>query len=390
MEHILNCTGHDTLLSNIVTADNCELIDASGQHYLDLCSGVWCTALGHSHPRVVNTITQQSQQLMHSGFCYNSQLVDSAAAKLLSLVPYPNGRAVFLSSGSEAVELGMSLALHITGKRRLLTLSDSYLSAFGRFAEAAPQLWHKFDWLSDAKLESIPYHEFAAFIFEPGSSSGLVRFPPTELIQHICQQIHAHGGLVLANEVTTGMGRTGKWFGYQHYPVTADLVAVGKGLGNGYPVSCLMLSAASAARVDPHTFHYSQSHQNDPLGAAVATTVIATIEQNHLLEAAQDKGHYLLRELQRLQQNYGIIKAVRGRGLMLAIEFKQNAAYSFATLIHQQLLQQKIIVVRRPKLEVFRIDPALTITQANLDRFLGAMQDILARLSGKSSGIVMD
>lgn len=117
---------------------------------------------------------------------------------------------------------------------------------------------------------SIPFDTLGGFLFEPGSSGGLVRFPPRKLIDGIVAAVRTRGGLVAVNEVTTGMGRTGTWFGHQHYALAPDIVAPGKGLGNGYPVSATAVAPHVVKLLGERELAYAQSHQNGPLGAAVA------------------------------------------------------------------------------------------------------------------------
>jgi acetylornithine aminotransferase len=119
-------------------------------------------------------------------------------------------------------------------------------------------------------------------LFEPGSSSGLVRFPPEKLIRGIVGAVRENDGFILVNEVTTGVGRTGRWFGYQHYGISPDVVALGKGIGNGYPVSVTACAPRVISRLGGRPIPYSQSHQNDPLGAAVAREVVRTVREEGL------------------------------------------------------------------------------------------------------------
>nr|WP_321502727.1 aminotransferase class III-fold pyridoxal phosphate-dependent enzyme [uncultured Dethiosulfovibrio sp.] len=379
MKHIINLMGHDLKYGNIEKAENCRLFDSCGDSYLDLESGVWCTSLGHSNPVITRTIADNAGKFMHAGYCYNSSIVDAAAGKVLGVCGHEGGKCVFLSSGSEAVDLSINIALHVTGRRKILTMSDSYLSAFGHFAMESGNVY-KFSWLENDDVDSIPFEDFAAFVFEPGSSSGLVRFPPQDLIAKIIDGIMETGGLVIANEVTTGIGRTGAWFGHNHYLVSPDIVAMGKGLGNGYPVSCVSLACGVADRIDATRFHYSQSHQNDPLGASVALSVLNLIESEGYISRADEVGSYILSNLEEIRRGSEVIKEVRGRGLMLAIEFHSFQDRSIAEEVSEKLFQRGIIVVRRPNQEVIRLDPALTIGLSDIDLFLESFCDIIKGL----------
>jgi acetylornithine aminotransferase len=160
-----------------------------------------------------------------------------------------------------------------------------------------------------------------------------------------------------------------------------DIVAIGKGLGNGYPVSCVAISNSVIEKVDFKKFHYAQSHQNDPLGAVIAKEVIEIIENEGLLQRANEIGEKIINQLNKVKNKYGIIKEVRGRGLMIAIEFDKNEKFSFADAINEELLQRNIILVKRPWHEVFRIDPALTIEDKHVDYFLNSIEEIILKLT---------
>lgn len=379
MVSVLNLSGHDLRLDNIIKAENCVIFDGEGSRYLDLESGIWCTSIGHSNPAVTRTIADNAGAFMHAGYCYNASVVDSSAGKVLGITGHKNGKCVFLCSGSEAVDLAITVSLHVTGKRKVLTLSDSYLSAFGHFAN--PDEIIKYDWLDGDAVNIVPYGEIAAFVFEPGSSSGLVRFPGNALIASIAEKVRDSGGVVIANEVTTGIGRTGKWFGFEHYSISPDIVAIGKGLGNGYPVSCVSCSEEIAGRIDLSRFHYSQSHQNDPLGASVALCVMDTIEKCGLLERADEVGRHIRINLGKIREKHGLIKDIRNRGLMFAVEFLPVENRSISREVTDSLFRKRIILTKRPGSEVIRFDPALTIEYDDVDYFLDAFGNILKEIS---------
>ena len=379
MKSILHCIGHKVLSEDIIRADNCILYDSNGNDFLDMEAGVWCTSIGHCNPRMVKALSNQASEIMHIGYCYMSPALENACAKILEITSLKNGKAMFLSSGSEAVDFAIRLSKHITGRKLLLTMSDSFLSSFGHFD--SKDNWVFLDWLNNESLEKCPFDEIAAFIFEPGSSSGLVQFPPVELINKIVNKIHENGGLVICNEVTTGLGRTGQWFGYNHYNFIPDVVAMGKGLGNGYPVSCVACSENTAKNIDYETFHYHQSHQNDPFGAFIANEVINIIESENLIQEGREKGDRILSELNRIKEKYGIIKEVRGRGLMIAIEFVTNNSVSIAKLVNEKLIEKRIILVHRRNSEIFRMDPSLTIRDEDINRFIESFEYAVSEIS---------
>jgi acetylornithine/N-succinyldiaminopimelate aminotransferase len=379
MDSVLFCTGHEIKFPDIVKGSNCTLYDAGGNKYLDLESGVWCTSVGHCNPRITKLINDQSSRIIHTGYCYYNPIIEKTSKDILDITGIKTGKCVFLCSGSEAVEFSVKIVQDIYDKPYLLTMKDSYLSAFGSSGEKVNDRWLLFDWKNRDSTDSIPFEKISAFIFEPGSSSGLVHFPPTELIHEIIDKVRANNGIIIANEVTTGIGRTGKWFGYNHYNIIPDIVAIGKGLGNGYPVSCTVLSDNVVNKLDASKFHYSQSHQNDPLGAAIAHEVIEIIKDNNLLVKSKNNGDDIMKRLQGIKEKHGVIKDVRGRGLMIAIEFENNNNFSWADLINNELLKKNIILVKRPEFEIFRMDPALTIDDRDIDYFISSMESIIAK-----------
>jgi acetylornithine aminotransferase len=382
MEHVYQCTGHGLKIPDIVDGQGVYLFDGEGRRYMDLESGVWCVSIGHKNERVNRTITRQIGSLMHAGFSYSSRILEETSKSILEIAGFTGGKCVFLCSGSEAIEVARQIARHLSGNALSMTLHDSYLGAYASVTDRS-RGWYLFDWescktcgkapgcdpLCDA-LKKIP-EGIADFVFEPGSSSGFVRFPPEGLIRNITGIIRNNGGKVIANEVTTGIGRTGRWFGYEHYGIEPDLIAVGKGIGNGYPVSVAVISGATAGELERKPFRYAQSHQNDPLGAAVAGAVVASIREAGLIAEAERKGRLFHSWLSSLV-DHEIILGVRGRGLMFALDVVDAKV---ADQIHDDLIAQGYIIGNRGT--AFRIDPPLTITEAEFEGFVGAFRGIL-------------
>jgi acetylornithine aminotransferase len=393
MDHVLWCNKHPLVLPDIVKGEGCYLYDADGRKYLDLESGIWCLALGHCHPQINDAMRAQAGILAHSGYCYANPVMEQASKAVLDILKMPDGKCVFLSSGSEAVEFGVQALHKITAKPLILTLSDSFLGSYGSAGSKRQDEWVLFDWHKCTTCNSsedcdpecrylleIPFDRIGGFVFEPGSSSGLVRFPPKSFIQNIVKFIRQHDGFIQINEITTGLGRTGKWFGFQHYDINPDIVSMGKGLGNGYPVSAIAMTPDIIEHLSNKSFYYYQSHQNDPLGCAVARAVIKTLQKEKIIEKSNTVADYFLNELQQLKQKYSIIQEIRGRGLMLAIEFEDTLADDVLSDLYVQCIQQGLILAKRPGLNVFRLDPPLIIQKEDIDHFLETFDQLLADL----------
>jgi acetylornithine aminotransferase len=388
MKHIVWSIGHNIEIKDIVKSDNCYLFDSKGNKYIDLESGVWCTSVGHCNPRINNVIQTQISKISHSGFCYGNPIIEQSAQKILEITNLNEGKCEFLCSGSEAVEYGMRVAKTITDKPLTLTFSDSYFGAYGEASNRDNEKWHLYNWLECScgsnkdgcigeclEFNKIPFEHIGIFLFEPGSSSGLVRFPSQKLIDRIITRIESDNGIIIINEITTGIGRIGKWFGFQHYNIKPDIVAIGKGLGNGYPVSVTAISKRVSELLESKQFLYSQSHQNDPLGASVAKEVIDTIIDKNLVERSSKLGKAIINQLIDIKDSYSIIQEIRGRGLMIAIELTR-----FAEIVHKELLNQGFILAKRSGVEVLRMDPALTIKEQDIALFLESFKKIIQEI----------
>jgi acetylornithine aminotransferase len=388
--------GHELILSDIVRAEGCHIYDSAGTRYVDLESGVWCTSIGHGHPRIKKVIEEQYSRYGHSGFNYSGGIVEQAAAEMMALTGAQGGHCVFLCSGSEAVEYGVRLAESVLDRPLLMTMADSYFGAYGSAASREEGDWFLFDWFPCAdchfdggcgegceRWASIPFADIGGFMLEPGSSSGLVRFPPAKLVRCIADRIRSDGGLLLVNEVTTGIGRTGRWFGYQHYEMKPDIVAIGKGVGNGYPVSVTTFAPGVVERLGGEPMKYAQSHQNDPVGAAVAREVVSVIREEGLIERGRGIGELLLSGLREIEARFPVVSAVRGRGPIAAVDFVDVPGAPLTVSVHRELIERGYVTGRRPGINVIRLDPPLTIDEDDISGFLASLGEILeAQASG--------
>lgn len=389
MRNIFWSSGHPSIMGDIVKSDGCYVYDDKGKSFLDLESGVWCTSVGHSNPHVNNEIIDQLKTNAHTGFVYYNPIIEQASDKVLEITGLIGGKCEFLSSGSEAVEYGMKLSRWLNPGKMALTFSESYFGAYGDASAKSKDSWYVYDRLNCScgadgcigeceEFASIPFDKVSIFLFEPGSSSGHVRFASRSLIKKIADKIQNNGGVIVVNEVTTGIGRTGKWFGFQHYDIYPDIVACGKGIGNGYPVSVAAISSRITDRGECSSFRYAQSHQNDPLGARAILAVLNYIQSNNLIEEGDQVGDYLQQELESLKREFAVIKSVRARGLMMAIEFEYGADDIF-----KALLEDGIIVCKRPGLELLRIDPPLIMKREQAAYFISKLKLRLASLKIK-------
>jgi len=367
----------------IVSSDGCCVTDESGKKYIDFEAGVWCTSLGHNNKQVNEAMLRQMNSISDVGYRYTTRIVDEAAEKVLNLLGFADGKCVFLSSGSEAVEFGVQAARKITNKPYFLCLKNHYLSAYGTSASRSDEQWISLDLSAyngdvDEFLSGIPLDSIGAFVFEPGNASGTVKLPSVELIAAIGEKVRTSSGIVIVNEVTTGVGRTGKWFGFWHYDIRPDIVCIGKGIGNGYPVSVIAMSKDVADAVEQSGFRYAQSHQDDPLGCSVVNEVISIIERDNLIERAAKMGDIFKHELIELSKRHTCIKEVRGVGLMLVVEFHTNEDISVDT-VHRKLFDAGFIAGCNPIANLIRFYPPLIIEEEHIRGMVSALDIILTR-----------
>jgi acetylornithine/N-succinyldiaminopimelate aminotransferase len=365
----------------IVRSKDCSQFDTEGKRYIDFDSGVWCTNLGHSNNRIVWIIEEQAKMSIHHGYRFRNVLSEKLSVELLDILSIRGGQSAFLSSGSEAVNLAITLAKRFTGRQKVLKMDLSYLSAFGHghISDLNTDLLTVPMNDSDA-LRTINFSEIAAFVFEPGTAFGTIHFPSAQFIQEIVERTKEKGVLLIADEVTCGFGRTGKWFGFQHYNFTPDVVATGKALGNGYPVSAVSITAEMARWFNQNPLRYAQSHQNDPLGCAIGLEVIRTIQDEDLISRANKTGRYFREKLINIQEKHpDKIKEIRSRGLMLALElFPKDDGEK----LHNDLFEQGFIVGFRNN--VLRFMPPLTIEVGDIDSLSSALEEWVNKEKRKS------
>lgn len=382
MNHVLRC--HEIRKTDFVRGEGCLLFDAEGRSWLDLESGIWAAGLGHRHPRLERAMIAQVERLVHLGTRTPSPLAELAAVDVLAAVGFGEGRCVFLSSGSEAVELGLTAARRVTGRPLLVALDASFFGSYGSAGTRPPDTWRVLDRHLgaddlDRALEDVPLDRVAAFVYEPGGSGvAHVQFHDPLLVRGLAARVRAAGGLLVVNEVTSGMGRTGAWFGFQHDALEPDVVALGKGLGGGYPVSAVALRPAVADALEGGGFRYAQSHQNDPLGCAVVREVLAVMRDEGLVERGAALGAWFLDRLALLASRHPAVHDVRGRGLLLAVEVRPDAPVDVARL-YAELLEMGFLVGYYPDGRILRLDPPLVVTRDQLERFVQALDGILTR-----------
>ncbi|HYW29632.1 MAG TPA: aminotransferase class III-fold pyridoxal phosphate-dependent enzyme [Gaiellales bacterium] len=339
-----------------VRARGCWIETADGRRYLDACGGAMVMLLGHSHPRVVEALQRQSEVLNFTyRFSFRNRPMLELAERIASIAPGSLEWSFFNSSGSEANESAMHLAVlyhELRGnpaKIEFLSRVTSYhgstlgaLSLSGsRWRAPFESLLHKYAAVPNsdtaeqgaAELEaailSRGAEHVAAFILEPvtGSSGAAVDLPAGYLaaVREVCDRYDV---LLVADEIVSGFGRTGRWFGVEHHDAVPDVITFGKAIGGGVvPLSGLVASRAIRDVVGnaPNGFSYGHTFSGYPLGCAVGCAVIDAITEEDLLAEAARKGELLRRELERMSAAHPLMAGLRGRGLLQGIELRHPA-----------------------------------------------------------------
>ena len=339
-----------------VRAQGCRIETADGRSYLDACGGAMVMLLGHCHPRVLEALERQSREL---NFLYrfsfrNGPMLD-LAERIARHAPGELEWSFFNSSGSEANESAMHLAVlyhELLGKpakieflSRVTSYHGSTLGALSlsgsRWRAPFESLLHKYAAVPNsdtaeqgaAELEAAILtrgaDHVAAFIVEPvtGSSGAAVDLPAGYLkaVREVCDR---HDVLLVADEIITGFGRTGRWFGVEHHDAVPDVITFGKGIGGGVvPLSGMVATRAIREVVGgaPNGFSYGHTFSGYPLGCAVGCAVIDTIEQEGLVDQAARKGEVIRTELEQMATRHPLMAGLRGRGLLQGIELRHPA-----------------------------------------------------------------
>lgn len=378
--------------------------DDRGKTYLDLLSGTWCATLGHGHPRWAAAVQRQAAGLVHAGSGFPSEGLAAGLAKLGEILPPELDRAVFLSSGSEAVELALKMARAATGGNEIVITEGAFygstpyalsLSEVGRSMPylPAPGTVHRLP-KPDCRrcpmgcgqgcnqtfpclepLEKLRGRPIAAVLYEPAiSGAGILLLPPGYAAR-LKELAAACGAPLVCNEVTTGMGRTGRWFGFEHGGLVPDLLVLGKVLGAGLPVAAVATTAALEAACGGRLLH-GQSHQNDPFSGALAAEVIAILQDEGLVARAARVGEHLRGGLAGVMARVPWIREVRCLGAMVGIEVQEDA-HARGPEWARRLLQRGFIVNYQPLSRSFRLFPPFVITETELDAFLEAFEGVL-------------
>ena len=371
-----------TRLPRVITkGEGCYLFDADGNKILDMFPGWAVSAIGHCHPKVVEAIRKQAGELLHIDNTFYSE-PQGKLAKLLSERAF-GGKCFFCNSGAEANEAALKLARLHTSKEKykFITAEGSFHGRTFATMTATAQPKHHEGLLpllpgfvyvpfnDIAVLESAFSDEVAAVLVEPIQGEGGINVATGEYLQTIRRLCDENGAVMIFDEVTTGMGRTGKWFGYQHFDVEPDIMTMAKALGGGVAIGAMMANEEIAASLVPGK--HATTFGGNALACAAAIGVIEAIEEDKLLENAAELGQYTKDKLQQLKQKHYIIDHVRGIGLMIGVQLTGAGS----AIVDKCL--EKGLRINCTQSTVLRFMPPMIVTRGQIDQAVDILDAVL-------------
>ncbi len=361
-----------------------RLWDTHGREYLDAIAGVAVTNLGHSHPEITAAIADQAGRLMHTSNLFGIEWQDSLGSRLCAISEMR--RAFFCNSGAEANETALKLArLHASRRgvaHPLVVVMEN--SFHGRTlatlaATGNPGVQRGFEPLMPGFMR-VPYADIdavrtlasqfsniVAVLVEPVQGESGVRIAPIEYVQALRDLCTANDWLFMVDEVQTGFGRTGAWFGYQHAGVLPDVITLAKGLGNGYPIGACLARGTAADLFSPG--HHGSTFGGNPMACRIGCTVVDVMERERIPQRARVMGQRLEGALRQGLAGCEGVVTIRALGLMVGIELDRPCTELLTCALKDEAL---LISVSRER--TIRLLPALICSEAEID-------EIVARLS---------
>jgi acetylornithine/N-succinyldiaminopimelate aminotransferase len=353
--------------------------DSNGKEYIDCVGGIAVNAVGYRHPVVIKALKAQAEKLMHVSNLYYTEPQVALAEKLTVLTGLD--KVFFCNSGAESMEAAMKLAGKITGKsgfiaaehcfhgRTLVTLSATYEANYRR--PFAPLLLKTVTFVPYNDAEAIQKaitDETAAVILEPIQGEGGIRIPAPGYLNEVREICTEHDVLLILDEVQTGFGRTGKWFGKEHDGVEPDIMTLAKALGAGFPIGAMLARAGLEFGPGEHASTFG----GNPLACATALASIRVIETEGLVERSRELGAYVLEQARNVLTARAVVRDIRGKGLMIGIELTKPCGDIVAKALERGVL------INCTADTVVRLVPPLVIPKADLDTVIALLSELIA------------
>jgi acetylornithine/N-succinyldiaminopimelate aminotransferase len=367
--------------------------DLAGKRYLDFLSGISVNSLGYNHPRLVQALVEQGSRLIHSSNLFYHPYQGLLAKRLVEISGM--SKAFFTNSGTEAIEAALKIARSYGNaqsrneKSVILTLKNSFHGrTFGALSITTQEKYQALfrplvpdvgivEELTVAALEKAFSDRVCALVMEPIQGEGGVVPLPKEFVSAARTFCDRFDALLIADEIQCGMGRTGKYFGFEHYGIQPDVITLAKSLAAGYPLGAVLGNERVAGSLKPGD--HGTTFGGGPLACRLALEVLNVIEQDGLIAKVKESGDYLNQGIKDLAVRHSAISEIRGMGLMIGVEIG-----AIAPEVVNRLLE-KGIIANAAHDTVLRILPPFIITKKDMDEFLGALDEVLSDIESKQA-----
>lgn len=399
-------------------AQGAEVWDVDGRRYIDFMTGIAVTATGHSHPDVVSAIKEQAEKFIHiclSDFYY--EVAIELTEKLDAIAPFREDAQTFLTnSGTEAVEAAMKLARHATGRQQFIAFYGAFHGrTLGALSLTASKSIHKdgfapflpgvthvpypdpyhpvlaqgnyadygeavVAYIENVVLKrKVPADDVAAIFVEPILGEGGYVVPPPGFFPALRKLCDKYGILLVADEIQSGMGRTGRWWAMEHFGVEPDIVTSAKGIASGLPLGAV-IARRSLMRWEPGT--HGSTFGGNPVSCAAALATLRLLEQEYMANAAT-MGDYLMERLHRLAEKHAVIGEVRGKGLMIGLEIVSDRethapAHALRDAVVGHAFHQGLLLLGAGE-SVIRLMPPLCVEPTLADEALAILDSALEK-----------
>ncbi len=374
-------------------AEGWIITDSDGREFIDCLGGYGMFCLGHRHPKVVEAVKGALDSIPMCGeILFNRPMAD-LAERLAEITPGSLQYSFFVNSGTEAVEGALKIARLATGRKKYIAAKNAFhgktygsLTATGRdlFRKPFEPLLQNFthvEFGNIAALEAAIDNETAAVILEPVQGEGGIIVPPDGYLAAVRALCDKTGVLLIADEVQTGIGRTGKWFGVDHEGVTPDIMALAKALGGGImPIGSFTATPEVWAGLIESPFLHTSTFGGNQMACVAGLATLKVIEEEDLLNRGALAGAYLKKGLEEIQKDYPlVIKEVRGRGMMIGIELTKEGA---GGMLMSLMIDSNILIaytLNNPK--VIRMEPPLIMPIEVIDQVLIAFRNAIQQIN---------
>lgn len=362
----------------IVRGAGCTLYDEEGRAYLDLGSGIGVALLGHGHPAVAQAVAQQAQTLITCPEAFYNDRRAELYAVLSDLLPAEMGRFFLCNSGTEAVEAALKIARLLTGRRGIVSLKRGF---HGRTLGALATTWNPqyrepFDgWVPESQFASANDLESAAALITEDTAAVFVEavqgeggvYPlSVDYLRGLREICAARGALLIADEIQAGLGRTGRWFAFEHAEIVPDMVTLGKGIAGGLPMGAVAWRA-DLGQIESGV--HGSTFGGNPLSCAAAIATLNALREMDAPARSAELGAWLLAELRA--RDLPAVREVRGLGLMVGVELRGRVTPTL------QALQARGIIAIPAGKTTLRLLPPLIITQEQLAQAVEAITEVM-------------